>query len=410
MNGSLNRFKTPVYVFKNIHSLPKFMLMDTIYLDHAATTPVSPGVIASMKKYWEETFGNPSSAHKPGRMALTAVENSRIQIAKTIGVDPSEIIFTSGGTEGNNAALFSVLSNSNRSEIITTKTEHQSVLQSLKKAEKKGFKIIYAKIDESGRIDTDDIKKKLSDQTALLSLMRVNNETGLIHPIAELSVLCKSKGAFFHCDAVQSVGKQSINVRDLPVDFLVMSAHKFNGPKGIGLLYVKSGFPWTPYLSGGAQEQGRRGGTVNVPGVIGMAKAFELAEEEREARTMHIHSLRKGLIRGLKNKLGGQVSFNGDVDGGIPHILSATFTDQKGRYLDGEMLLLNLDMEGVYCSAGSACSSGSLTPSHVMLALGHSEKKAKSTLRFSMGHSNTLEEIERVTTILKKIVERHSLA
>jgi cysteine desulfurase len=382
--------------------------MQTVYLDNAATSPIDPGVAEAMIPYLKEDYGNPASIHHMGRKTSVAVESWRGRIARTIGAETAEIIFTSGGTESNNAAIFGVLENSSRKQIITARTEHNAVLYPVEQAERMGYEVIYAELDGKGRVQPRVLEKLLGEDTALVSLMHVNNETGIINPVPELSALCRSRGIPFHCDTVQSIGKIPVNVDELGVDFLSMSAHKFHGPKGVGALYVRSGTPWSTWMHGGSQERGRRGGTLNVAGIVGLGRALEVATEQMERNTAHITRLHSRLIEGLREALGPQVRFNGNPDGGIPHILSVTVTDSRQQPLDGEMLLLNLDIEGVCCSNGSACTSGTIKPSHVMLALGYDEAMAKSTLRFSLSKMNSVEDVDKAVKALAEVVARHS--
>ncbi len=382
--------------------------MRTVYLDNAATSPIDPEVLETMIPLLKEDYGNASSIHHKGRKTSVAVESWRGQIARFIGAGASEIIFTSGGTESNNAAIFGALENSTRRKIITARSEHNAVLYPIEQAGKMGYEIVYASLDNEGRVLPEELEKLLDDNTALVTLMHVNNETGTINPIPELTALCRSRNIPFHCDTVQSVGKIPVDVNALGVDLLSMSAHKFHGPKGAGALYVRSGAPWSPWMHGGSQERGRRGGTLNVAGIAGLGKALEVAHEQMEKNNTHIAGLRRRLVDGLRDALDSQVRFNGDLEGGIPHIVSVTVTDDKNRPLDGEMLLLNLDIEGICCSNGSACTSGTIKPSHVMLALGYDEAMAKSTLRFSLGKTNTEEDIDKTIGALSEVVRRHS--
>ncbi len=382
--------------------------MQTVYLDNAATSPIDPEVVEAMIPCLKEDYGNASSIHHMGRKTSVAVESWRGSIARFIGAESSEIIFTSGGTESNNAAIFGALENSTRRQIITARSEHNAVLYPVEQAAKMGYEIVFANLDDRGRVQPGELEKLLGGDTALVTLMHVNNETGTINPIPELTALCHSRDIPFHCDTVQSIGKIPVDVNELGVDFLSMSAHKFHGPKGAGALYVRSGAPWSPWMHGGSQERGRRGGTLNVAGIVGLGKALEVAHEQMEKNTTHIAGLSRRLVDGLRDALGSQVRFNGNPDGGIPHILSVTVTDDKNRPLDGEMLLLNLDIEGICCSNGSACTSGTIKPSHVMLALGYDEAMAKSTLRFSLGKTNTEEDIDQTIRALSEVVRRHS--
>ena len=384
--------------------------MQTAYFDHAATTPPDPQVIRSMQPYLTEEYGNASSIHHMGRKPNVAVEQSRAEIAGYLGADPAEIIFTSGGTESNNAALFGVLQNRRGREIVSAETEHSAVRYPLEQAGKNGYVIRYAPLDRFGRVQPESLEELLGEQTAMVCLMHANNETGILHPVASLSALCRKHGIPFHCDTVQSVGKIPVDVNELGVDFLTLSAHKLYGPKGVGALYVRAGTPWSGWMQGGAQERGRRGGTLNVPGIAGMAKSMEIAHRNMEQENRHIAAIRRQFVDGIREKLGDQVRFNSEPGPALEHIVSITLTDPHGSPLDGEMLLLNLDMEGICCSNGSACTSGTVTPSHVMLALGYSEEMARSTLRFSFGRTNTPEQTKRAVDVLAQIVERHSVS
>ena len=382
--------------------------MNTIYLDNAATSPLDPHVAGTMKPFLKSDYGNASSIHHMGRKSSVAVETWRAKIAKIIGAQSSEVLFTSGGTESNNAAIFGTLENRSGKQIITAKTEHNAVLYPVEHAKKMGYEVIYADIDDTGKVTPKALRQVITKDTALVSLMHVNNETGVINPISELAEICKDYSVPIHCDAVQSVGKIPVNVDELGVDLLSMSAHKFHGPKGAGALYVRSGTPWATWMHGGSQERGRRGGTLNVPGIAGMGKALEIAVDGMDDQIAHIKDLQHRLHDGLSKKFGDLIRYNGDIRNGIHHIVSVTVADTSYKPLDGEMLLLNLDIEGICCSNGSACTSGTIKPSHVMLALGMSEDMAKSTLRFSLGKYNTADEIDKTVDALYDIVARHS--
>lgn len=383
--------------------------MQTVYLDSAATSPIDPEVAEMMIPYLREEYGNAASIHHMGRKASVAVESWRSRVARTVGAEGADIIFTSGGTESNNAAIFGTLEHSTGKRIVSARNEHSAVLYPLEQAGKMGYEVAFAELDDAGRVQPSVLEKLLDDNTALVSLMYVNNETGAINPIAELSALCRSRNIPFHCDTVQALGKIPVDVDELGVDFLSMSAHKFHGPKGVGALYVRPDTPWSPWMHGGTQERGRRGGTLNVAGIVGLGKALELAHVHMKQNMEHITALRKRMVTGLREALGPQVRLNGDPEGGIPHILSVTVTDSDMRPLDGEMLLLNLDIEGVCCSNGSACTSGTIKPSHVMLALGYDEAMAKSTLRFSLSKMNRRMDVDKAVQALAEVVARHSV-
>ncbi|MDI6401544.1 cysteine desulfurase family protein [Balneolaceae bacterium ANBcel3] len=384
--------------------------MTTVYFDYAATTPVDPRVLEEMLPYMSDDYGNASSIHHMGRKPSVVAETWRGKIASLLEAKPAEIIFTSGGTESNNAAIFGALAASEGKHIISAKTEHNAVLHPVEYAQKMGYEVSWLPLDSDGRVTPDALKQCLRKDTALVSLMHVNNETGTVQPIEELTTICKDQGVAFHCDTVQSVGKIPVSVKTLGVDFLSMSAHKIYGPKGSGALYVRSGAPWKPWMHGGSHERGRRGGTLNVPGICGLGKALELAVQEMQQNTRHLRELKDYFIQQLQEIIPDNYTFNGHPDTCIPHILSVTLKDHNGQPMDGEMLLLNLDMEGICCSNGAACTSGTILPSHVMMALGYNEDMARSTLRFSMGTSNTTEQVNHVIHTLKKIIDRHSEA
>ncbi|MEX0679878.1 MAG: cysteine desulfurase family protein [Balneolales bacterium] len=383
--------------------------MRTVYFDHAATSPVDPRVLDTMLPFLRDDYGNAASIHQMGRKANVAVEAWRGKIARLIGAQASEIIFTSGGTESNNTAIFGALQHTNRHHIVTAKSEHSAVLYPLRHAEKAGCQVNYVKLDSLGRVTPSALEHAITDETDLVTIMHANNETGTINPLPDLVRLCKTKNILFHTDAVQSIAKIPLHVDTLGIDFLSISGHKFHGPKGIGALYVREGTPWSTWLHGGTQERGRRGGTLNVAGIVGLGKALELAYEEMDQNISYISTLKRRFKEGLKEKFGDTIQFNGDVDHGMHNILSVTITDTEHRPLDGEMLLLNLDIEGICCSNGSACTSGTVKPSHVMLALGHSEEMAKSTLRFSLAKTNSIEEIDKTIEALHTIVSRHTV-
>lgn len=384
--------------------------MQTIYFDYAATTPVHPEVLKAMLPYMSDDYGNASSIHHMGRKPSVVLESCRGRIARSIGAGPSEIIFTSGGTESNNAAIFGALSQTTRRTIVSARTEHNAVLFPVEYARKLGYEVKWLALDADGRVLPQALSEVLDSDTALVSLMHVNNETGVVQPIGELAELCREAGVPFHCDTVQSVGKVRVDVQALGVDFLSMSAHKIYGPKGCGALYVRTGAPWDTWMHGGAQERGRRGGTVNIAGIAGLDKALAMAMDEMPGRTEQVQRTKAAFLQALHDKLAGQFIVNGGLEHTIDHILSVTLTGADGEPLDGEMLLLNLDMEGICTSNGAACTSGSVKPSHVMLALGHNDAMAKSTLRFSFGNSNTPDQAYRAVEVLAGIVARHTSA
>ena len=381
----------------------------TIYLDHAATTPLDSRVLEVMLPYMTQSYGNANSVHHLGQKAKVEVENAREKIAHLINAEPSEIIFTSGGTESDNAVIKGVLALSRgKSEVITSELEHHAVLHPIEMAKMHGFMPVYAEPVKCGTITAKSVANKISDQTALVSIMHVNNEIGCINEIKQIATLCREQHIPFHSDTVQSLGKIPIDVKDLALDFLSGSAHKMYGPKGIGIMYVKNGAKWMPWMTGGSQERRRRGGTLNVPGVIGFAKAFELAHEEMETNTNHYMKLRNLLLSLMDNKLTScKYQINGNEKQGVPHILNLTFTDEQGRGVDGEMLLLNLDIEGICVSNGSACTSGAMEASHVLTGMGLVDGVAKSSIRVSFGKKNTEEDIiffvEKLNSVLHRM-------
>jgi len=377
-----------------------------VYLDNAATTPVDPRVVEAMLPFFSETFGNANSAHGMGRTAQVAVEDSREMIAQLIGAEPSEVIFTSGGTESNNAAIKGVLKATDKKHVITSRVEHHAVLHPIQHARKDGIKATYLDVKPLGMVTAQKVSDAITTDTALVTLMHGNNEIGSINPIAAISQVCKERGVLLHSDTVQTVGKIPVRVNELGVDFLSISGHKVYGPKGVGVLYVRGGSPWTPWMEGGSQERRRRGGTLNVPGIIGLAKAMELANIEMDQNRMHLQMLKRMLVQGLKERFKDIIAFNGDVEDGLYNIVNCSFPLDDNRSLDGEMLLLNLDIEGICCSNGSACTSGAVEASHVLMALGLVTPTAKSSLRFSIGKQNTVDDIHYTLEKLDVIVNR----
>lgn len=382
--------------------------MSTIYLDHAATTPLDARVLQAMMPFFGDDYGNASSPHHMGRKSAVATDQWRRVMADVIGCDASEIIFTGSGTESINAAFFGILQNRTQKRIITALTEHKAVLEPAERAAATGYEVVHVALDETGKIHPETLAPLLDEDTALVSLMHANNETGTMHPVGELAELCRKKDIPFHCDAVQTAGKVPLDVQELGVDLLSISAHKFNGPKGTGALYVRSGTPWSAWMLGGSQERGRRAGTLNVPGIAGMGRALQLAAEEMDDRRQRNRRLKKQMMDRLDDAFGRQVRFNGDTEGGLETILSVTFFDPEGMPLDGEMLLLNLDIEGICCSNGSACTSGTIKPSHVIMAMGNSPDTARSTLRFSFGKDNTTAQVDEAVDQLREIISRHT--
>lgn len=380
--------------------------MRTVYFDHAATTPVDERVLEAMKPYFTREFGNANSAHQLGNNAKVAVEEARETVAELIGAEPAEIIFTSGGTESDNAVIKGALAASDKSEVITSPLEHHAVLHTAECEKRRGCKPVYLEPDAQGNITAGQVADAITEDTALVTLMHVNNEIGIINPIRAIAAVCKEHEVPFHSDTVQSIGKVPVDVNDLGLDFLSMSAHKIYGPKGIGVMYIRHGTPWMPWMHGGSQERRRRGGTLNVPGIIGLAKALELAVDEMEKNLAHYQKLQDRLLDGLNRTFSGKFTINGNPKAGVPHITNLAFTDEQNHGIDGEMLLLNLDMEGICVSNGSACTSGAVEPSHVLAGLGMEPEVANSSIRISLGKSNSAEDIDYFLEKLEMVLNR----
>lgn len=379
--------------------------MKTVYFDHAATTPLDERVFEAMKPYLTEHFGNANSAHQMGNQAKVAVEDARETIADIIGAEPAEIIFTSGGTESDNSAIKGVVKASGKSEVVTSPLEHHAVLHTAEALKQDGGRPVYVEPNPDGTIDPQRVADTITENTALVSLMHVNNEIGSINPLKEISEVCREHNIPFHSDTVQSIGKIPVDVDELGLDFLSMSAHKIYGPKGIGVLYMRHATPWLPWMHGGSQERRRRGGTLNVPGIVGLAKALELAVEEMDQHIRHFKKLRSRLVSGLDKKFGDSYQINCNKDKCAPHIVNLSFTD-TGEQFDGEMLLLNLDVEGICVSNGSACTSGTVEPSHVLHNIGLDNKIANSSIRISMGKDNTEDDIDYLLEKLEIVINR----
>jgi cysteine desulfurase len=376
--------------------------MRRIYLDHAATTPTRPEVVKAMLPYFTDAFGNPSSIYSYGKEARGAVEEARTKVAELIGARSEEIIFTSGGTEADNYALKGVAYANERkgNHIITTSIEHHAVLEVCKFLEGRGFRITHLPVDKYGLVDPGDVKKAITGKTILISVMHANNEVGTIEPMEEIGKIAREAGVYFHTDAVQTVGHIPVNVDKLKVDLLAISAHKFHGPKGVGALYVRKGTRLIPFMHGGGQEKRRRAGTENVSAIVGLGKAVELAGREMGKEAERLAYLRDKLIKGLMEKID-HIRLNGHPMTRLPNNVNVS-TD----FVEGESLLLSLDLEGICASTGSACSSASLEPSHVLLALGVPAEQAHGSLRFTLGRENTELDVERVLEVLPGIVTR----
>lgn len=380
------------------------MTEQLIYLDHAATTPLDPAVLEAMQPYLSGHFGNPSSIHRAGRVALHALDEAREVVGAVLGARPREIIFTGSGSEADNLAIKGVaLAQQQRGRgrhIITSTIEHHAVLHTIEYLEQFGFAATRLPVDERGLISPADLHAALRPDTVLVSLMYANNEIGTIQPLAELGAICRAHGVPFHTDAVQAAGLLPLHVDALQVDLLTLAAHKFYGPKGVGLLYVRQGTPLLPQINGGGQERQRRAGTENVAGIVGLAAALRLAEARRDWSVEHCMRLRDRLIDGLLESIPA-AWLNGDRARRLPNNANVAFADA-----DGESILLLLDQQGICASSGSACTSGALDPSHVLLALGQTPAQASSAIRFSVGKDTTAAHIERVLALLPGIIAR----
>ena len=377
--------------------------MKRIYMDHAATTPTNVEVVAAMEPYFSLKFGNPNSIHSFGQEAREAVEEAREKVTHLIGANPSEIVFTAGGTEADNYAIKGIAwaNRKKGNHIITSKIEHHAVLHSCQFLEKQGFEVTYLPVDRYGLVNPEDVKKAITDKTILVTIMHANNEIGTIEPIKEISKVVKKAGVYFHTDSVQTTGHIPIDVDDLGVDMVSMSGHKFYGPNGVGALYIRKGTRIVNLMDGGAQEKNRRAGTENVAGIVGLGKAAELAEERlNQGKEKKIIRLRDKLIKEITEKIE-NVRLNGHPTNRLPGNANFCF-----EFIEGESMLLSLDMEGVAASSGSACTSGSLTASHVLLAIGLPPEIAHGSLRLTLGEDNTEEEIDYVIDILPGIIEK----
>ncbi|MEW6034014.1 MAG: cysteine desulfurase NifS [Chloroflexota bacterium] len=378
----------------------------TIYLDHAATTPVHPRVLEAMLPYFSEKYGNPSTIYSLGQEARRALDDARATVAEILGCSRKEVIFTSGGTESDNAAIkgaaFALQDKGNH--IITSSVEHHAVLETCHHLEKHGFQVTYLPVDCYGRVNVDDVAAAINERTILVSIMLANNEVGTIEPIADISRTIKERAGqraiVFHTDAIQGTGALNLNVEQLGVDMLSLSAHKFYGPKGVGILYLKQGTPFVPQQQGGSQEGRRRAGTENVAGIVGTATALRLAAESRDSNNRTCARLRDRLVQGI-DRLVPDVQLTGHPELRLPNNASFCFA-----YVEGESILLHLDFAGIAASSGSACTSASLEPSHCLLAMGIPPEIAHGSVRFTFGPENTEEEVDQVLSVLPQVVER----
>ena len=373
----------------------------TIYMDHAATTPVDLAVLAAMLPYFSEQFGNPSSIYRLGRQSYDALETAHETVARALGCRPVEIIFTGSGSEADNLAIKGVAYAKRRrgNHIISTTIEHHAVLHTCQQLEREGYRVTYLPVDETGLVNPDDVAAAITDETALVTLMYANNEVGTIQPVAEIGRICRARRVPFHTDAVQAGGLLDLDVNMLGVDLLTLSAHKFYGPKGVGILYARQGTRIQPQILGGSQERNRRAGTENVPGAVGAAMALERAQTARAAESVRLVALRDRLLSGLLQIPDTQLT--GHPERRLPNNASVAFAG-----VEGESLLLNLDLIGVAASSGSACTTGSVEPSHVLLAMGISEGAARGHLRLTLGHSTDDGDVDFVLEHLPAIVAR----
>ncbi|MBR6401363.1 MAG: cysteine desulfurase NifS [Firmicutes bacterium] len=373
------------------------------YFDNAATTKVRPEVLEAMLPYFSEDYGNPSSIYKIGQKTKKAVETARAQVAKAINAPAAnEIYFTAGGSESDNWAIKGIADSYGEKgrHIITTAIEHHAVLHTCEYLESKGYEITYLPVDEYGLVSAEQVKAAIRPDTILVSVMFANNEIGTIEPVAEIGAVCREAGVLFHTDAVQAVGHVPVDVRAMNIDLLSMSGHKFYGPKGIGAMYIRKGIKIPSFIHGGAQERKRRAGTENVPGIVGMGRAIELAVSELDTEMPRLIGLRTKLINGIMDRIP-YARLNGHPDKRLPGNVNIAF-----EFIEGESILLLLDMNDICASSGSACTSGSLDPSHVLLAIGMPHEKAHGSLRLTMGHFTTAQEVDHVLETLPPIVER----
>lgn len=373
-----------------------------IYVDNAATTKVAPEVVEAMLPYFTENFGNPSSIYAEGREAKKAIERAREQVAKAIGADPKEIYFTGSGSEADNWALRSTAKalSSKGNHIITSSVEHHAVLHTCQDLEKQGYEVTYLPVDKYGMVSPEDVKAAIKDTTIMISIMFANNEIGTIMPIAEIGEIAKNAGVVFHTDAVQAVGNVHIDVNEMNIDMLSLTGHKFHGPKGSGALFVRNGVRLISFITGGAQERMRRAGTENVPGIVGLGKAIEMATANIDQKQKKLTALRDAYIKNVLEAIP-YSHLNGHPTKRLPGNANISF-----EFIEGEGMLLSLDMKGISASSGSACTSGSLDPSHVLLAIGLKHEEAHGSLRVSFGEENTMDDVSFIADSLKEIVER----
>jgi len=386
--------------------------MDRVYLDHAATTPLAPEILEAMRPYLTEQYGNASSVHQMGRQARVALEEARERVAGVVGAESREIVFTSGGTEADNLALKGVLTAASTDEqpagLVTSAAEHEAVLRPAERLAETGHPVQILTPAANGAVSPEQVARAIDDHTALVSLMHANNETGVRTDLPAVAEVCHEHDVLLHTDAVQAPGLLDLDVDALGVDLLSLSGHKFYGPKGVGVLVVRGGVDLGPLVEGGSQERDRRGGTENIPGIVGLAAALERAAEGREEQAERLSRLQRHLVEGLEEAVPGDYVLNTPLDEApvAPHVVNVAFPPVEGEPLDGEMLILNLDMEGVLVSAGSACTSGALEPSHVLRALGLDRETASAAVRFSLGADTTPEALDYALEALHRTLDR----
>ncbi len=375
--------------------------MKTVYVDNNATTRVDDEVLDEMMPYFKEFYGNPSSIHTFGRQVASKMDLARERVASILGADTSEIVFTSCGTESNNNALqCSLEANPEKKHVIISKVEHPAVLNVCKYFGKQGYEVTEIGVNNEGMLDLDELRDSIKDNTAIVSIMHANNETGVIFPIEKIAGIVKERGVLFHCDAVQAIGKLPINLKNSQIDLLSMSGHKLHAPKGVGVLYIRKGVRIDPLIIGGHQEDNRRSGTENVPHIIGLGKACEIAQEYIKDEQTRVKALRDKLERGIKDQLS-SILINGENSDRLPNTSSVSF-----EYIEGEATLLLLDMAGIATSSGSACTTGSAEPSHVLQAMGIPPVTSRGTIRFSLSRYNTEDEIDYIIEKLVPIIKR----
>jgi cysteine desulfurase len=377
--------------------------MPAIYFDHNATTPVRPEVLEAMLPYYQNGYGNASSLHALGRAARQVLEESRRKLAEVLNCEPSEIVFTGSGTEADNHAIKGVFfaNGAGRPVLVTSKIEHHAVLHSFEYLEKHhGAKTVYVGVDSEGLLDLEALKKAVTTETCLVSVMHANNEVGTVQPLPEIAAICHSQNAYFHSDAIQTFGKLETDVKKLGVDLMSISGHKIYAPKGVGALYIKKGTKLHSLIHGGGHERNRRAGTENVAGIVALARAAELAAGERESQSLKLSGLRERLWQGLQKNIS-HLRRNGSKDLGLPGTLNVSF-----EFIEGESILLSLDVKGIAASSGSACTSGSLEPSHVLAAMGVPTETAQGSVRFSLGRENTEQEVDYAIAELPAIIAR----